>query len=130
METRRVRTRPEKVVAQDKESTVRRPELPAIAGGNPQYAESAVLCARLGWRRPAAVTVERGWPLGLLAFAALLAALVLTLGVRVNLSGSVPRGTYRMVREDPTRAALVGVCLPLAPTGARLAGISAPADCP
>src|SRR5712691_13315295 len=88
METRRVRTRPEKVVAQDKESTVRRPELPAIAGGNPQYAESAVLCARLGWRRPAAVTVERGWPLGLLAFAALLAALVLTLGVRVTLSGS------------------------------------------
>jgi len=58
--------------------------------------------------------VERCWPLGPLAFAALLAALVLTLGVRVNLSGSVPRGIYRMVREDPTRGALVGGCLPAA----------------
>ena len=99
------------IIAQDKESTVRRPELRAVPRGNPQYADSRVLCARLARRWPV-VTPVRRWPLGLLALGGAVVGLVATTGLGLNSSPSMPRGIYRVVRADLTRGALVAACLP------------------
>lgn len=102
------------VLAQDKESTVRRPQAPAIARGIPQHAAAAVLCVWTPRRVRVAVRFRRRWPLALLALSALLVALVAGFELRVNFSPSAPRGIYRVVNDHVTRGALVGVCLPSA----------------
>jgi conjugative transfer signal peptidase TraF len=125
------RGRMQVVLAQDKESTVRRPQALAIARGIPQHARAAVLCVGTPRRSRVAVTFRRRWPLVLLALSTLLVALVAAFEVRVNLSSSAPRGIYRVVSNRVTRGALVGACLPSAAARLGLArGYLGAGSCP
>ena len=69
--------------------------------------------------------------LGTAAVLAILAALSALLGLRLNLTESLPRGVYRTIREAPRRGSIVVVCLPLdAAELARERGYLGPGSCP
>jgi len=62
--------------------------------------------------------------------AGLLFAVILVLGLHVNLSASAPRGLYRMVAGRPTRGAWVVACVsPQSATLARTRGYLGPGSC-
>ena len=53
------------------------------------------------------------------------------LGLRLNLTESLPRGVYRTITEEPRRGSIVVVCLPLeAAELARERGYLGPGSCP
>jgi conjugative transfer signal peptidase TraF len=86
----------------------------ASATPNPPY--SAVLRSR--------------WPIVVLLVGTSVAWTSAALGLRVNLSPSVPRGIYRTVDAPPARGALVAVCLPPASAAfARERGYLRSGDC-
>ena len=69
--------------------------------------------------------------LGTAALLALLAGLGAFLGLRLNLTESLPRGVYRTMEEAPRRGSIVVVCLPLdAAELARERGYLGPGSCP
>lgn len=53
------------------------------------------------------------------------------LGLRLNLTASLPRGVYRTIAEEPRRGSIVVVCLPMdAAELARERGYLGPGSCP
>jgi conjugative transfer signal peptidase TraF len=69
--------------------------------------------------------------LGAVVVLAALVGLGALLGLRLNLTESLPRGVYRTVREAPRRGSIVVVCVPL--EAAELAlerGYLGPGSCP
>jgi conjugative transfer signal peptidase TraF len=69
--------------------------------------------------------------LGLVVVLAAVVGLGALLGLRLNLTESLPRGVYRTITEEPRRGSIVVVCLPLdAAELARERGYLGPGSCP